>query len=225
MGLVTSDAVSTGDVGVLAMLVNRQLKVTLYDSTGTELSVGGGTQYTIGTTGSTGNTVTIAGAYRKDTPAALADTTGDVTALQVDASGRLWTNASASTVNVVAVAGTAGGSAIFNKLGTTVYESTTIKTSSGSVYGISGYNNTLNPIYVKLYNTTAAPTTALTALWRGILPATTVTGAAGFVEDWACPVAFSTGIGIKITGGSLTDGDTAVAATTASLYTVNVRYQ
>lgn len=46
MGLVTSDSVDSGDVGVLGMLTNRQLKVTLFDSGGSELSVGGGTQYT-----------------------------------------------------------------------------------------------------------------------------------------------------------------------------------
>lgn len=46
MGFVTSDSVDSGDVGVLGMLANRQLKVTLFDSGGSELSVGGGTQYT-----------------------------------------------------------------------------------------------------------------------------------------------------------------------------------
>ena len=46
MGFVTADSVDSGDVGVVGMLANRQLKVTLYDSGGTELSVGGGTQYT-----------------------------------------------------------------------------------------------------------------------------------------------------------------------------------
>jgi hypothetical protein len=133
-------------------------------------------------------------------------------------------NVSQSTVNVIAVAGTAGGVSVFNKVGTTVVETTAIKTSAGQVYGISGYNNTLAPIYVKLYNTTAAPTTSLTAVARYILPCSTVTGAAGFVEDYACPVAFSTGIGIRITGGSILDGATEAAASTASLYTVNVRY-
>jgi hypothetical protein len=256
MGLVTSDAVSTGDVGVLAMLVNRQLKITLYDSTGNEVAVGGGTQYTIGTTGSTANTGTVALGYRKDTAATLVATTGDLTAPIFDASGQQWVNASGSTipvtlttgstvsvngivsvsgstinanvsqstVNVIAVAGTAGGVSVFNKVGTTVVETTAIKTSAGQVYGISGYNNTLAPIYVKLYNTTAAPTTSLTAVARYILPCSTVTGAAGFVEDYACPVAFSTGIGIRITGGSILDGATEAAASTASLYTVNVRY-
>jgi hypothetical protein len=129
-----------------------------------------------------------------------------------------------STVHAILIAHTAGGVSVFNKVGTTVFESTAIKTSAGQVYGISGYNNTLAPIYVKLYNTTAAPTTSLTAVARYILPCSTVTGAAGFVEDYACPVAFSTGIGIRITGGSILDAATEAAASTASLYTVNVRY-
>lgn len=46
MGFVTADSVDSGDVGVVGMLANRQLKVTLYDSGGVELAVGGGTQYT-----------------------------------------------------------------------------------------------------------------------------------------------------------------------------------
>jgi hypothetical protein len=46
MGYVTADSVDSGDVGVLGMLANRQLKVTLFDSGGSELAVGGGTQYT-----------------------------------------------------------------------------------------------------------------------------------------------------------------------------------
>lgn len=47
MGVVSSDTVDAGDVGVLAMLANRQLKVSLYNSSGVEItSFGGGTQYT-----------------------------------------------------------------------------------------------------------------------------------------------------------------------------------
>lgn len=45
-GIVTADSVDSGDVGAFAMLANRQQKVTLYDSSGNELSVGGGTQVT-----------------------------------------------------------------------------------------------------------------------------------------------------------------------------------
>ena len=45
-GIVTADSVDSGDTGAFAMLANRQQKVTLYDSSGVEQSVGGGTQYT-----------------------------------------------------------------------------------------------------------------------------------------------------------------------------------
>lgn len=45
-GIVTADSVDSGDGGAFAMLANRQQKVTLYDSGGVELAVGGGTQYT-----------------------------------------------------------------------------------------------------------------------------------------------------------------------------------
>ena len=45
-GIVTADSVDSGDGGAFAMLANRQQKVTLYDSSGVELAVGGGTQYT-----------------------------------------------------------------------------------------------------------------------------------------------------------------------------------
>jgi fibronectin-binding autotransporter adhesin len=45
-GIVTSSSVDSGDGGAFAMLANRQQKVTLYDSSGVELAVGGGTQYT-----------------------------------------------------------------------------------------------------------------------------------------------------------------------------------
>lgn len=45
MGFVTSDTVDAGDVGVIGMLANRQVKVTLYDSAGSEISTfGGGTE-------------------------------------------------------------------------------------------------------------------------------------------------------------------------------------
>lgn len=46
-GIVTADSVDAGDVGAFAMLANRQQMITLYDSSGVEItSFGGGTQYT-----------------------------------------------------------------------------------------------------------------------------------------------------------------------------------
>lgn len=91
-GIVTSDAVDAGDGGAFAMLANRQQKVTLYDSGGSEVSVGGGTQYDEDTAHVSGDKVTMAGVVRADTAAAQSGTDGDRTVLITDSSGRLHVN-------------------------------------------------------------------------------------------------------------------------------------
>lgn len=93
-GIVTADSVDSGDGGAFAMLANRQQKVTLYDSAGAELSVGGGTQYDEDAVHSSGSKVTGAGVVRKDTATSLAGTDGDYSLLIVDADGRLHVNPS-----------------------------------------------------------------------------------------------------------------------------------
>lgn len=100
-GIVTADSVDSGDGGAFAMLANRQQKVTLYDSAGVELSVGGGTQYDEDTAHVSGDKVTLAGVVRRDANTTLADTDGDRTALQVNSSGALKVAiTSASSVSV-----------------------------------------------------------------------------------------------------------------------------
>jgi len=77
MGIVTTDSVDSGDVGVIGILANRQQKVTLFDSAGTELAVGGGTQYTEDAAAAAnpiGNAVNL---IRSDTPATVTSTDGD----------------------------------------------------------------------------------------------------------------------------------------------------
>jgi hypothetical protein len=110
MGFVTSDTVNSGDVGVVGMLDNRQLKVTLFDSSGAELSVGGGTQYDEDTAHSSGDKVTMVGVVRRDTPSSGVGADGDRAILSVDADGRLYANTVVSgTVSVtgtLAVTGT-----------------------------------------------------------------------------------------------------------------------
>ena len=91
MGFVTSDLVDSGDVGVIGMLANRQVKVTLYDSAGAELAVGGGTQYDEDTAHVSGDKLTMAGAVRRDTAASGVSTDGDRATLNVNANGLLWT--------------------------------------------------------------------------------------------------------------------------------------
>lgn len=91
-GIVTADSVDAGDGGAFAMLANRQQKVTLYDSSGVEAAVGGGTQYDEDTASADAQKLTMAGVTRADTAASQVGTDGDRSTLIVDASGRLHVN-------------------------------------------------------------------------------------------------------------------------------------
>lgn len=111
MGFVTSDAVDSGDVGVVGMLANRQLKVTLYDSGGSELSVGGGTQYDEDTAHVSGDKVNMAGVVRTDSLTALSGD-GDRTVLQVNSVGRLYATLGTEYVEDSATPATITGHAV-----------------------------------------------------------------------------------------------------------------
>ena len=94
------DSVDEGDVGVVRMTLTRALHVNLRDASGTEVSVGGGTQYDEDAAHSSGSKVTGAGIVRKDTATSLAGTDGDYTLPIADANGKLWVNASGVTLTV-----------------------------------------------------------------------------------------------------------------------------
>jgi hypothetical protein len=86
------DAVDEGDVGAVRMTLTRALHVNLRDSSGNEVSVGGGTQYDEDTAHSSGDKLTMAGAVRRDTAASGASADGDRATLNVDQNGKLWVN-------------------------------------------------------------------------------------------------------------------------------------
>lgn len=90
-GIVTSDSVDSGDGGAFAMLANRQQKVTLYDSSGVELAVGGGTQYTedaAAAANPVGNAIIV---VRDDSRGgSLTTTDGDNVALRGTNAGELY---------------------------------------------------------------------------------------------------------------------------------------
>lgn len=81
---------SEGEAGVGRMTANRALHVNLRDASGTELSVGGGTQYDEDTAHASGDKVTMAGVVQQTSDAALA-ADGDRTIPQVDSTGYLKT--------------------------------------------------------------------------------------------------------------------------------------
>lgn len=92
----TTDA-TENSAGIVRMTTKRAIHVNLRDASGSELSVGGGTQYDEDTVSTAADKLTMAGVVRKDTAATLVDTDGDRTQLQVDASGRLHVNGSGVT--------------------------------------------------------------------------------------------------------------------------------
>lgn len=84
--------VSEGKAAAARITEHRAIHVNLRDASGNEVAVGGGTQYDQGTAAGDDDSLTMAGAVRKDTPAAatgVAD--GDRSRLAVDDEGVLWT--------------------------------------------------------------------------------------------------------------------------------------
>jgi hypothetical protein len=90
-GLVSADTVDAGDIGVFAMLANRQQKVSLYNSSGVEItSFGGGTEYVVNAVvpaDPTGSTFVM---ERDDSLSALTEVEGDWTQPRSNANGALW---------------------------------------------------------------------------------------------------------------------------------------
>lgn len=102
---VSPDVLAEGTVGIIRSTTNRALHVNLRDASGSELAVGGGTQYDEDTVSAAADKITMAGVVRKDTAATLVGTDGDRTQLQVDAIGRLYVNASGVAVPITDNAG------------------------------------------------------------------------------------------------------------------------
>jgi hypothetical protein len=171
MGFVTSDTVDSGDVGVIGMLANRQVKVTLYDSAGAELAVGGGTQYDEDTAHVSGDKLTMAGAVRRDTATSGVSADGDRATLNVDANGRLYT-----VCSVLSLTGAAAQTAIVNNIlsdpsgssGTdaTNFRSASVQvvsTGTGGTFIFEQSNDGTNWVALPVYNaalTTGVPIVA-----------------------------------------------------------------
>ena len=109
----TRDSVDSGDGGAFAMTATRALftaietpngdsamndtidavKVAIYDSAGSQISTfGGGTQYVEDVASAGGETMTLAGLVRQDTPVANTSADGDYTYGKTDSVGRIWTH-------------------------------------------------------------------------------------------------------------------------------------
>lgn len=80
----------SGDAAAARITVKRALHVNLRDSSGNEVSVGGGTQYAEDTISGNADQLTMAGVVRQDNLSSLVNVAGDRTELSVDQRGALY---------------------------------------------------------------------------------------------------------------------------------------
>lgn len=113
---------------------------------------------------------------------------------------------------VQTIPGTSGGLSSYSFLSTAAVQAAAIKASSGQVYAVQFFNVQAAAVYVRLYNQVASPSfgDTSTIVWRGIVPGSTA--GSGFVVAFPNGVAFSTGIGIRVTGAAPDNDDTALSA-------------
>ena len=138
----------------------------------------------------------------------------DSTGVKVDASG--------ATVPTTTAPVTSGGLSTYFVQPTAGTNAANIKASAGQVYKIDVFNNSATVNYLRLYNTASSPTcsSATGLVYQLEIPALTTVG--GVSSSWDLGMAFSTGIGICVTGGYATT-DTTNA--TASAMAVNIGYK
>lgn len=75
----------------------QALSVQIVNAAGTQItSFGGGTQYAEDDASAGAESLTLAGAVRRDTPASSSGTAGDYSTINTDSVGRLWVNATLS---------------------------------------------------------------------------------------------------------------------------------
>jgi hypothetical protein len=170
------------------------------------------------------NVVTGTGAGGSGIPRVTVSNDSNVLATQ---SGT-WTVQPGNTPNTSAwlvqtVPGTTNGLTFYNLEPTASDNHANIKNGAGLVYHIAATNNSATINYLRLYNAASGfngCNSATNLQWEVEIPAST--SGAGFVEDIAEGVTFSTGISICVTGAY---GQTNTTNATASAIEVNVGYK
>lgn len=110
---------------------------------------------------------------------------------------------------------TSGGCSIYRRISNASTNAETAKASAGQVYGIIVVNTNASARYLKLYNTSSAPTVGTTT------PVITIPlpGAGGVSFSLVQGIPFATGISIAITTGAA-DSDTGAVAENEIIATV-----
>jgi hypothetical protein len=113
------------------------------------------------------------------------------------------------------------GSTSWSFLSTAAVKAVNLKAEGGVIDSLEFFNVGAAPVYVRLYDTVTAPTTAdgASIIWRGVVPGSS--SGAGVVVRWPKGLGFDNGLGIRVTGGG---GETDATALNAGEVRGNVAY-
>lgn len=191
MGFATSDAVDSGDVGVVAMTTTRSLKTVVTNSSGTVIDPQvDDAAFTAGT-----SLVSVIG--------------GISTSDSVDSGDAgAFAMTTARALHTVLKTDTAGGTTIFRTLDLDEADQQ-VKATAGQIYWIHAMNLAASKRYLKIYNATAASVTVgtTTPVLTFVLPTQGDTNGAGFFLSVPNGISFGTAITVACTTG-LADNDT-----------------
>lgn len=126
--------------------------------------------------------------------------------------------------SVVLSGATTGGNTPYSLIAAATTNSTSVKGSAGTLYGISLYSGSSTAVaYLKIYDTASAPTCGSgTPKERHLISYGASGAGGGAVIPSDLGVAYASGIGICITGGIADNDTTSVAAST---FLINLRYK
>ena len=124
--------------------------------------------------------------------------------------------------NVGLIGRTSGGMTIFRSIDIDESEEE-VKATAGQVFSITAFNTTAAPLYLKLYNATAANVTVgtTTPVLTFVVPGNADSDGAGFVWNNTIGYAFGTAITVACTTG-VADNDTGAPGANACI--VNIGY-
>lgn len=144
-------------------------------------------------------------------------TTGNASPLQLDSAGKLLVNCTGCSAGstVALIPQTSGGLTPFHLVAAATNNATAIKGSAGQIYGVSVYNNTTYPVYVKFCNKATACTCGTNSGSDTILY--TVAAQAGTEREVHSEIGipFSTGIGMCAVKGITDTDNTSLALSDA----------
>jgi len=207
----TNNALTNGQMGAIQLTAQRAVFSNLRNSAGVEL--GNSTtplQVSLANTGANGTKLLV-------TPDSVAlPANQSVNVNQWNGQALASPDANSYVINPnAATATSAAAASVCNILATASTNATSCKGSAGNLYGYEIFNTTTTVYYLRLYNTSSAPTcSSATGFIRSIPipPAAAAGQVGGIVSNQVVPVNQGTGIGYCITGGSTSTDNTNAAA-------------